>query len=140
MSMCGVGVLVSLPSSTTVPTNASISGGRPASMSYSIEVLCLPPSSGMGAIETVMQTGGLPGDVPPEIRTRLLELRDELATSKARHAKDAAERAAQAAAELAERKAQANDAATGHPDYDDPAAALRRAEWAAVGIFNLPQK
>ena len=104
-----------------------------------IEVLCLPPS-GMGAIETVMQTGGLPGDAPPEIRARLMELRDELAASKVRQVKEAAERAAQAAADLAERKTQANDAATGHPDYDDPAAALRRAEWAAVGIFNLPQK
>ena len=97
-----------------------------------IEVLCLPPQSGMGAVEAVMQTGGLPGDAPPEIRARLLELRDELATSKARRAKEAAERAAQAAADLAERKARANDAATSHPEYVDPAAALRRAEWASV--------
>ena len=95
-----------------------------------IEVLCLPPPSGMGAIETVMQTGGLPGDAPPEIRARLMELRDELATSKTRRAEAATERARRAAADLAERKARANDAATSHPEYVDPAAELRAAEWA----------
>ena len=98
-----------------------------------IEVLCLPPPSGMGAIETVMQTGGLPGDAPPAVRARLLELRDELATSKTRRAEAATERARRAAADLSERKARANDAATGHPEYVDPAAELRAAEWAAVG-------
>lgn len=97
-----------------------------------IEVLCLPPPSGMGAIETVMQTGGLPGDVPPAVRARLLELRDELATSKTRRAEAATERARRAAADLSERKARANDAATSHPEYVDPAAELRAAEWAAV--------
>lgn len=94
-----------------------------------IEVLCLPPPSGMGAIEAVMQTGGLPGDAPPAIRARLIELRDELATSKTRQAKEAAERAAQAAADLAERKAATQQMADA---YVDPAAELRAAEWAAV--------
>lgn len=92
-----------------------------------IEVLCLPPPSGMGAIEAVMQTGGLPGDAPPAVRARLLELRDELATSKARHAKAAEKRAADAAADLAARKVAAQKMADA---YVDPAAELRAAEWA----------
>ena len=49
-----------------------------------------------------------------------------------RHAEAMAQRAAEAAADLAARKAAANEAATSHPDYIDPAAALLRAEWAAV--------
>ena len=94
-----------------------------------IAMLCLSPPSGMGAIETVMQTGSLPGDAPPAVRARLLELRDELATSKGREMKAAAERAARAAADLAARKAVAQDMADA---YIDPAAAIRAAEWAAV--------
>ena len=94
-----------------------------------IEVLCLPPPSGMGAIEAVMKTGGLPGDAPPEIRARLLELRDELSTSKARRVKEIADRAAAAAADLAAKKAMTAHIAA---QYVDPAAALRRAEWASV--------
>jgi hypothetical protein len=93
------------------------------------EVLCLPPPDGMGAIETVMQTGDLPGDAPPAVRARLLELREELVTGKVRHAKAAAERAAKASADLATRKAAAQSMADNNID---PAAEIRRAEWAVV--------
>lgn len=94
-----------------------------------IEVLCLPPPSGMGAIEAVMQAGGLPGDASPAVRARLLELRDELATSKARHAKAAEKRAADAAAELSARKTATQQMADA---YVDPAVELLAAEWAAA--------
>lgn len=94
-----------------------------------IEVLCLPPPAGMGAIETVMQTGDVPGDAPPAVRARLLELREELVTGKARRAKAAVERAAKAAADLATRKAATQSMADNNID---PAAEIRRAEWAVV--------
>jgi hypothetical protein len=45
VSMCGVATPVSRPSSMTDPSSASISGSRPASMSCSIDVLCLPTFS-----------------------------------------------------------------------------------------------
>lgn len=76
----------------------------------------------------------VPADMPPEVRARLLALRDELATAKARHTETMARRAAAAAADLAARKAQAQTMADEYTALIDEAAALRQAEWAAVGV------
>lgn len=76
----------------------------------------------------------IPVDMPPTVRARLLALRDELATAKARHAEAMAKRAADAAADLVARKAQAQTMADDYTALIDEAAALRRAEWAAVGV------
>ena len=45
VSIVGVGVPVSRPSSCTAPSSASISIGRPASRSCSIEVRCAPTAA-----------------------------------------------------------------------------------------------
>lgn len=75
-----------------------------------------------------------PADIPADVRARLLALRDELATAKARHTETMARRAAAAAADLAARKAQAQTMADEYTALIDEAAALRQAEWAAVGV------
>ena len=76
----------------------------------------------------------VPADMPPEVRTRLLAMRGELATAKQRHAEAMAKRAADAAADLIARKAQAQVMVDDYTALIDEAAALRQAEWAAVGV------
>ena len=76
----------------------------------------------------------VPADMPPEVRARLLALRDELAHAKARHAEAMARRALDAAADLVARKAQAQTMADDYTALIDEAAALRAAEWAAAGV------
>lgn len=73
-------------------------------------------------------------DMPTAVREKLLALRNELATAKLRHAEAMARRAADAAADLIARKAQAQTMADEYTALIDEAAALRRAEWAAVGV------
>lgn len=73
-------------------------------------------------------------DMPPKVRAQLLALREELATAKSRHAEAKAQRMADAAADLAVRKAQAQTMADEYTALVDEAAALRQAEWAALGV------
>lgn len=78
--------------------------------------------------------GAIPADMPPEVREKLLALRNELASAKTRHGEAIARRAADAAADLVARKAQAQTMADEYTALIDEAAALRAAEWAAVGV------
>lgn len=73
-------------------------------------------------------------DMPTAVREKLLALRNELATAKLRHAEAMAKRAADAAADLIARKAQAQVMVDDYTALIDEAAALRQAEWAAVGV------
>jgi len=99
------------------------------------EVAYLPLSR--PAIDPLLLLAGqcvMPADMPPAVRARLLMLRDELATAKAQHAEAMARRAADAAADLVARKAQAQTMADEYTALIDEAAALRTAEWAAMGV------
>ena len=84
------------------------------------------PNSGGGVVALLMQSGQIAGDVPPEVRARLLALRDQIAADGLRRAKERADLAAAAAADLAARKATAQNMADTH----DEAAKLRADELA----------
>lgn len=92
------------------------------------------PKSVIDPLLLLAGQGHIPADMPPEVRARLLALRDEMATAKARHAEAMVKRAADAAADLVLRKARAQTMADEYTALIDEAAALRTAEWAAVGV------
>lgn len=84
------------------------------------------PDAGAGVVALLMHNGQIAGDVPPEVRARLLALRDEIAVDGLRRAKERADLAAAVAADLDARKAAAQNMA----DTYDEAAKLRADEWA----------
>lgn len=87
--------------------------------------------AGAGVVSMLMHNGQIAGDVPPEVRARLMALRDDMAAATVRRAKERAEQAASAAADLKARKA----VAQGLTDsFTDEAAKLLKAEWAAAGV------
>lgn len=99
------------------------------------EVAYLPmPKPAIDPLLLLAGNCAIPSGVPPAVRARLLALRDELATAKARHAAAMAQRVIDAAADLLARKAQAQTMADDYTALIDEAAALRTAEWAAVGV------
>ena len=87
--------------------------------------------AGAGVVAMLMHNGQIAGDVPPEVRARLLALRDDMATSTIRRNQEREEQAAFAAADLIARKAAAQGLADA---FTDEAAELLKAEWAAVGV------
>lgn len=117
---------------------------RAAGIEKAVKLGYMPPSEAAAylpapksVIDPLLLLAGqcdVPADMPPEVRARLLALRDELAAGKARHAETMAKRAAADAADLVLRKAQAQTMADEYTALIDEAAALRTAEWAAVGV------
>ena len=74
----------------------------------------------------------IPAGMPPEVCARFRQLRDELATAKARRIETMARRATDAAADLIARKARAQALADDYTALVDEAAALRAAVRAAA--------
>jgi hypothetical protein len=114
--------------------------GRTAPVEQAVKLGYMPPNqahqylsapAAPGVVALLMHNGEISSEMPPQIREKLLELRDDLAAGRARRAAERAARAISEAADLAARKALAQEMADSYPD---PAAALRKAEWAAAGV------